>query len=328
MKTKQMKLMAVILTAIVLVTSLAGCGMNKDKAIAEMEKALKASSSIDSGKMKADMKATVSLGADSIEMNLAMDGAFQDKMQTMAVKVSGQIMGMPMDTQTYQKEGFQYVLDPTSGKYLKQPAVAGTMDYQQLITMNQEEMLPMYTEAAKAAKDFAFTEEESGLRVSFTMPEEQLGKMQQGINDMMVNQMLPSIEEQMRSTVKEQVNAQLAALGGAEVDPAQLDALIEQQLQVIMEMERRLFASLKISDLHCDMLIQNGTIDDQTIKMKMEFAIKDMIEALGIVPAEDMAEVPESCVLDMEIHSLISERNAKFEVEMPEFTEENLISLQ
>lgn len=326
MKSMQKTLTAGILTAAILILALTGCGMNKEKAIEQLGKAMEASSSFDSGKMTAEMKAVVSLGADSIEMNLNMDAAFRDQMQTMAMKMSGEMMGMPIDTQTYQTDGFLYTLNPEDGKYLKQPALTGGMDYQKMMTLSQDEMLPLYTSGASAAEDFTFTEEEIGLRVQFTMPQEQLEQMQQGIQSMMTDEVLPAMEEQMRSALTEQVNAQLAALG-TEVDKTQLNTLIEQQIQMVMEMERKLFSSLKIGGLYCDMLIEDGIINDQTIKMQMELPIRELVEAMGAAAGEESAQIPETCGLDMEIHSLIQERNTDFEVEMPQFTEENTTTI-
>ncbi len=326
MKSMQKTLTAGILTAAILLLTLTGCGMNKEKAIEQLGQAMAESSSFNSGKMKAEMKATVSLGADSIEMNLNMDAAFRDRMQTMAMKMSGEMMGMPLDTQTYQTDGFLYTLNPEDGKYLKQPALTEGMDYQKMMTLSQDEMLPLYTAGANAAEDFTFTEEETGLRVQFTMPQEQLEQMQQGIQSMMNDEVLPAMEEQMRSSLTEQVNAQLAALG-TEVDKTQMDALIEQQIQMIMEMERKLFSSLKIGGLYCDMLIEDGVINDQTIKMQMELPIRELVETMGVAAGEESAQIPESCGLDMEIHSLIQERNTDFEIEMPQFTEENTTTI-
>ena len=150
--------------------------------------------------------------------------------------------------------------------------------------------------------------------------------MQQGIQSMMNDEVLPAMEEQMRSSLTEQVNAQLAALG-TEVDKTQMDALIEQQIQMIMEMERKLFSSLKIGGLYCDMLIEDGVINDQTIKMQMELPIRELVEIMGAAAGEESAQIPESCGLDMEIHSLIQERNTDFEIEMPQFTEENTTTI-
>ena len=101
----------------------------------------------------------------------------------------------------------------------------------------------------------------------------------------------------------------------------QLDALIEQQIAAVVEMEKQLFNSLKISGINCDMLIENGVINDQTMKMDMEFALKGLVEALGVTETTD---IPETCALSMEIHSLIENRNEDIEIEMPEFTSENV----
>ena len=57
------------------------------------------------------------------------------------------------------------------------------------------------------------------------------------------------------------------------MDKEQLQALIDQQVQMVLEMERKLFDSLKIGSLSCDMLIEDKEINDQTIRMELDFAL-------------------------------------------------------
>ena len=251
--------------ALVMAVALTGCGMNKEKAIEQMGQALTDSSVIESGRLTGEISGTISLGADSIPMELTMEGAFKDQMQTMAMKMSGEVMGNPLDTETYQLDGKTYTLDPTTGGYIESPSATAGMDYQQLMTLGQAEMVQLYIDGATAAEDFAFTEEENGLRVSFTMPTEQLGQMQQQISSLMTDKLLPALEEQMRQSVSEQMDALLASMGGAEalqVDQAQLDALIDQQVQMVMEMERQLFESLQINGLSCCLLYTSDAADE------------------------------------------------------------------
>lgn len=187
--------------ALVMAVALTGCGMNKEKAIEQMGQALTDSSVIESGRLTGEISGTISLGEDSIPMELTMEGAFKDQMQTMAMKMSGEVMGNPLDTETYQLDGKTYTLDPTTGGYIESPSATAGMDYQQLMTLGQAEMAQLYIDGATAAEDFAFTEEENGLRVSFTMPTEQLGQMQQQISSLMTDELLPALEEQMRQSV-------------------------------------------------------------------------------------------------------------------------------
>ena len=319
--------------ALVMAVALTGCGMNKEKAIEQMGQALTDSSVIESGRLTGEISGTISLGADSIPMELTMEGAFKDQMQTMAMKMSGEVMGNPLDTETMvgaqaskeQLDGKTYTLDPTTGGYIESPSATAGMDYQQLMTLGQAEMVQLYIDGATAAEDFAFTEEENGLRVSFTMPTEQLGQMQQQISSLMIDELLPALEEQMRQSVSEQMDALLESMGGAEalqVDQAQLDALIDQQVQMVMEMERQLFESLQINGLSCDMLITDGVINDQTVGMQMEFALRDLVDSLAGslgVTGTDTSTVPESCGLDMQIHAVIADRNQEIEIDFPDF---------
>lgn len=311
--------------ALVMAVALTGCGMNKEKAIEQMGQALTDSSVIESGRLTGEISGTISLGADSIPMELTMEGAFKDQMQTMAMKMSGEVMGNPLDTETYQLDGKTYTLDPTTGGYIESPSATAGMDYQQLMTLGQAEMVQLYIDGATAAEDFAFAEEENGLRVSFTMPTEQLGQMQQQISSLMTDELLPALEEQMRQSVSEQMDALLESMGGAEalqVDQAQLNALIDQQAQMVMEMERQLFESLQINGLSCDMLITDGVINDQTVGMQMEFALRDLVDSLAGslgVTGTDTSTVPESCGLDMQIHAVIADRNQEIEIDFPDF---------
>ena len=233
------------LTTLLLCLLLCSCGMNKEKAIEQMRQALLTSSTMESGKLSAQMTAQVELGADSIPMELSIEGEFQDQLQTMAMQIGGELMGQPIQTQTYQKDGFSYTLDEASGNYVKMPAATAGLDYRQLATFGQDKMVEVYVEAAKQAQDFAFTEEEKGLRVQFTMPQEQLDTMQQQMSSMM---------------------------------------------------------------------------NDQTIRMELEFALKELVATLQ-PDSTELEQLPESCKLSMEIHSLIQQRNEEFAIEMPDLSQ-------
>lgn len=311
------------LTTLLLCLLLCSCGMNKEKAIEQMRQALLTSSTMESGKLSAQMTAQVELGADSIPMELSIEGEFQNQLQTMAMQISGELMGQPIQTQTYQKDGFSYTLDEASGNYVKMPAATAGLDYRQLATFGQDKMVEVYVEAAKQAQDFAFTEEEKGLRVQFTMPQEQLDTMQQQMSSMMNDQLLPAMEQQLRTTVQQQVDQMLESMGQGqeiEVDREQLQALIDQQVQMVLEMERKLFDSLKIGSLSCDMLIEDKEINDQAIRMELEFALKELVATLQ-PDSTELEQLPESCKLSMEIHSLIQQRNEEFAIEMPDLSQ-------
>lgn len=311
------------LTTLMLCLLLCSCGMNKEKAIEQMQQALLTSSTMESGKLSAQMTAQVELGADSIPMELSIEGEFQDQLKTMAMQISGELMGQPIQTQTYQKDGFSYTLDEASDSYIKMPAATAGLDYRQLATLGQDKMVEVYTEAAKQAQDFAFAEEEKGLRVQFTMQQEQLDRMQQQMSSMVNDQLLPAMEQQLRTTVQQQVEQLLESMGqgqALEVDKEQLQTLIDQQVQAVLEMERKLFESLKIGSLSCDMLIEGKEINDQTIRMELEFALKELVAALQPDSAE-LEQLPESCKLSMEIHSLIQQRNEEFAIEMPDLSQ-------
>ena len=74
------------LTTLLLCLLLCSCGMNQEKAIEQMRQALLTSSTMESGKLSAQMTAQVELGADSIPMELSIEGEFQDQLQTMAMQ--------------------------------------------------------------------------------------------------------------------------------------------------------------------------------------------------------------------------------------------------
>lgn len=254
-----------------------------------------------------------------------MEGAFKDQVQTMAMKMSGEVMGNRSIPRPISWTARPTPSTRPPAGYIESPSATAGMDYQQLMTLGQAEMVQLYIDGATAAEDFAFTEEENGLRVSFTMPTEQLGQMQQQISSLMTDELLPALEEQMRQSVSEQMDALLESMGGAEalqVDQAQLDALIDQQVQMVMEMERQLFESLQINGLSCDMLITDGVINDQTVGMQMEFALRDLVDSLAGslgVTGTDTSTVPESCGLDMQIHAVIADRNQEIEIDFPDF---------
>ena len=54
--------------------------------------------------------------------------------------------------------------------------------------------------------------------------------------------------------------------------------------------------------------------------MELEFALKELVAALQPDSAE-LEQLPESCKLSMEIHSLIQQRNEEFAIEMPDLSQ-------
>ncbi len=316
----------ILMTTMILCVAMTGCGMNKEKALSQLEEALKQNSQMDSGKMSAEMELEVALGADVLPMNLKMEGAFRDQMKTMALKMSGEIMGQALDTQTYQLDGNTYTLDAQSGKYSKTPSPLDGMNYQNLVTLGQEEMVGLYLDAAKAAEDFAFTEEEQGLRVQFTAPQEQLSAIEEQIRTMILDELMPQIEQQMRTTVEQQVDTMLESMGEVQIDSEQLSALIDQQIQMVVQLERQLFESLRFTKLSCDMLIEDGIINDQSVQMNLEFNLGELVNTLAAsMGTQAESEIPETCGLNMKIHSLITERNQDISIDMPDFSNPDLL---
>lgn len=322
MKGNRGRFFAGVAVVLAFCLALAGCGMNKEKAIEQMGEAMRQNAAIESGRLTAQVSGNIALGADTIPMDIEMEGAFKDQMQTMAMKITGELMGNSMDTETYQLDGKTYTLDPSTGTYIEAPSATAGMDYEKLMTLGQEESAQIYVDGASAAEDFAFSEEENGLRVSFTMPQEQLGQMQEQMRSMMNDELLPNMEEQLRQSVREQMDTMLASMGGTDglqMDDEQIDALIDQQVQMIVEMERKLFESLQIKGLSCDMLIQDSAINDQTIKMQIEFALRDLVDTLAGGLSVDTNSIPETCSMDMTIHAVIADRNQDIEIEFPDF---------
>lgn len=68
MKTK--KITAVVLSMVMLLTLLTGCGMNKEKAIEQMGEALNAGYEMNSGKISAQMNAQVTWAKIPFRWNL------------------------------------------------------------------------------------------------------------------------------------------------------------------------------------------------------------------------------------------------------------------
>lgn len=322
MKTK--KSLAVLLSVVMLAVMLTGCGMNKEKAIKQMEQALHAGYDLQSGKMTAQMSAEVSLGADAIPMELTMEGTFKDQMQTMAVKTTGEIMGMPMDTEAYLLDGYSYTLDTESGKYIKMPSGTANLDFQKLMMLGEEEMVDLYIAGAQADENFAFTEEEKGLRVQFTMPPEQLESMKDVMSSIMIDELLPAIEQEMRDNVMRELEPVIADKEENETEKEQemFQEIIDQQIEMMIEIERRMFQSIEIGAMSFDMLVEGDVINDQSVQMELSFDMKNIFEEMQL---NVEGTTPESYTMKVDIHSLIENRNEDIQIEMPDLSDANLI---
>ena len=325
-RTTRMQRACIWMAAVILCVALTGCGMNREKAFSQLEQALGQSAEMDSGRVSAELEMEVELGADVIPMSLNLEGAFRDGMQTMALKLDGEIMGQTVDTQIDQLDGSTYPLDAQRGKFRKSPASADQTNYQKLVTLGQEDMTGLYLEAAKAAEDFSFTEEEQGLRVQFTAPQGQLSAIEEQVRTMMLEELMPQLEEQMRTNVEQQVAALLESMSEAQPDKEQLSELIDQQIQMVVQLERQLFESLNFTELSCDMLIEDGTINDQTVEMKLEFNLGELVDTLAAAMGTQVeGDIPQTCGLNMKLHSLITERNQDISIDMPDFSNPDLL---
>ena len=151
-RTTRMQRVCIWMAAVILCVALTGCGMNREKALSQLEQALGQSAEMDSGRVSTELEMEVELGADVIPMSLNLEGAFRDGMQTMALKLDGEIMGQTVDTQIDQLDGSTYTLDAQSGKFRKSPASADQTSYQKLMTLGQEDMTGLYLEAASAPR--------------------------------------------------------------------------------------------------------------------------------------------------------------------------------
>ena len=66
--------------------------------------------------------------------------------------------------------------------------------------------------------------------------------------------------------------------------------------------------------------IEDKEINDQAIRMELEFALKELVATLQ-PDSTELEQLPESCKLSMEIHSLIQQRNEEFAIEMPDLSQ-------
>lgn len=56
--------------------------------------------------------------------------------------------------------------------------------------------------------------------------------------------------------------------------------------------------------------------------MELSFNLKGLVEALGVT---DTTQVPETCTMKMDIHSLIENRNEDIQIEMPDLSDANIL---
>lgn len=300
--------------ALVLSFGLTGCGLTKEKAIEKYKAALAKGQEMESYTMTADIDISVGISGMNMDIDMAMDGAVKDKGKTGVFNMTMSTMGQQSKNTMYMKDENIYTsVAGADGKFLKQSYQETTgMNYQQLLDVNNGEMTSIYNDAVEKAENFSFTQlDDKSINITFDFPQETLTAMEDEMVEIISGNMSQSMEEQLRT--------QFSAMG---MEGEELDTMVKQMLQVYS----KLFESLTIQRIAMDTTInKDGFAVKQKMEMDMTLDFSALMKMLGEVDDASMEQLKE-ITFNMAVSTNMDNINKDVAVEIPEFTEEDLLS--
>ena len=310
---------------------LAGCGLNEKKAVELYKKSMELSQNMESAKFDGNVTLEVDLNGTAMSFDLGMDGQLQDKGATSAINVRGNVLGQDLETQTYMKDGKVYTQQQGTGdKYLVQDLEETTgMNYEALLSLSQGQMGETYINAVDTAENLLFAETEDGqVELSFDFSADAVSQLSKDMQDVLLDQMMGSMEEGMRQSTQQQLPAELLE----QMTPEQQEEyqkMMEDTIAQTMEIIKGLFAGMTVDSLHLDVIMdpKSAVPTRQGVEMSITLPLGDLADALSSLGAAD-AQLPESVTFRVVSTINYTDFNGDFTVEMPEFTADNTLTME
>lgn len=322
-KTKQLRLYALLLSLAVFAVSLSGCKMTEEKAVQLYKDSFDKNSTIESGDIAMNLTGAIILDdAGEDQFSAKLSGSMQDKWKTYAFQIAGSAMGQNIDMEICMKDGSIYTKSAGDEKYSKTTTAKSTgLSYDQLLSLGGPDIKNLFINAIGTAQDLSFVESNGNTVLTYSLSKENLAAIEGALRTMILDQVLPKMEDQIRTTAKEEVKKSIPYELSA-ADQKTMDDTVEQQVAAIIAIERELFNSLRFDSVAMEATMdKQGFAIGQKVDMKASFDIKAMGKALG---AEAMTlGLPENCSLTLTMDYTVNNLNKAAPVKLPEFTSEN-----
>lgn len=330
---KRLRNAAALLCAGLLCTGmLSGCGLNEKKAVELYKKSMQLSQEMTGTKFDGTVTLGLDLNGTAMSFDLGMDGQLQDQGATSAVNIHGNVLGQEMEMETYILDGKVYTKQEGTGdKYLVQDLEETTgMSYQQLLDLSRGEMGQTYIDAVDTAENLLFAETEDGqVNLSFDYSADTVAQLSADMQDILMNQMMSGMEDSLRTSIDQQVPAELLE----QMTPEQQEeykAMMEETINQSLELIKSLFEGLTVDSMHLDMTMDPKTAvpSRQAIEMSMTMPLGGLADMLGSLGATGDTQLPESITFQVDCTMNYTEFNGDFTVEMPSFTADNTLTME
>lgn len=326
------KALSAVLAVATIATVFTGCG-NKEKEEA-FKTAMENATKIESYSMKGNLSVSTLQDAPQEEgqenvnntavmplLSMDMDSTSMDKGLTTAMKMSTTMLGMGgIEQSVYLKDGNTYVSMDGDQTFIKQ-SMEKAMG---MNPTNLQEMTLKYNTQFLENIDYSkvkFEDTDDGLAVSFAVTKD----MYSNIMEDAINEVYP---DGMGEQIRKETESNLAAMGMTEEEIASPDiqAEIESSVEMASKLMDTLINDLEFEKFDVDLVVNNEQVTN--MKYDIEMNLKPIMEILKETSPQMAEMFPEDMRIAIKMDSQLSDINAITAVDMPEFTDENTMSME
>lgn len=327
MRRQMVRTGAVLLAAALLALPLTGCKLTESKARQLYKEAITQTSALESGEFEADIQMDLLLdGSSGITMSMGMKGAMADQGRTSALELEMDLLGQQISSQTYTKDGKVYTKTAQQDRYLVSDYEEATgMSLDDLLSINQDGMVQLYTQALDNTEDFTFAEDEQGIEMGYTFPQASVEAVNQELQGILSQTVLAQLEEQVQSSMEQQMELYRQMMPSEEL--AQLEAMLESQVGAVTQMVEEMLTSMTLDRMRQEIsLTPQGEVTRQLVDCAISFdlgGLSSYLQGLGLTPDSSLPQtMTVAVVADCKLENL----NQELQVEMPQFTPENTMT--
>ena len=295
---------------------LSGCSVSVEEGKELYKNSFDKMEEMDSYILDSTAKMSMELSGMEVETLMELHSEVKDSGKTAAHEMFLSSDGLEQEMRMYQQEDVLYTEIPGEEQYLMQNYEEGAeLSYQGLMVLGSDAMAKNYIDAIDSAENITVEKtEEQSIRVSFDFSEESRNAVVGRIVDVLQETMLGDLELQLRE--------EFSALGLSGED---LENLVAQMMEVYESM----YSETGVESIHMEATInKDGFMETQDVDMVLTMDMSGIFEALGQPVDEAAAEQLKNIHLNMSNSSTYTDINEEISVTMPEFTEENTLSVE
>lgn len=309
------KIISLFVAAVVLTMNVAAAGVTEQQAKQKYQDALEKSAGIQSGVMKMDMKLDVSMFGEQQSADITISSKMKDNGKTMSVTSSSSAEGAKAEkVEAYVQNGKMYT-KRSDGKYV-------VSDYKTSSVGSMNELSPkeareIYVASVDESPSFKFVEGESGLTVSYALPDSAKQLLKDEMKAVVAGEAMKDYEKELKKELKD-------SLGDSATKESQ--ELVNSLASGIAGMMNDMIDSLDFDKITVTALVnKNGYVSSQ--KMKMVITMDNPFSSLALLLGDDpdAAALTGDIVMDMTMNYTMTKINQDVNVTIPDFNAGNTV---